>query len=128
MTKTMAGYRIWTYRCFYVDGTAIEEQIIARPVMAFALRKALGRALQFVQGDRLAIERIEILEAVVWEAIEHRNSQTIFRGNAEGRTCYAVTTDRYGMSVCPSGCRVVYSLTEARKQAAEDLDRVPWGC
>lgn len=67
----------------------------------------------------------------MWEAIEHRNSQTIFRGNAEGRTCYAVTTDRYGMSVCPSSeCHVVYSLTltEARKQAAEDLDRVPWGC
>ena len=62
MTKT--GYRIWTYRCFYVDGTAIEEQIIARPSLAYALRKALGRALQFVQGDRLAIERIEILEAV----------------------------------------------------------------
>lgn len=65
----------------------------------------------------------------MWEAIEHRNSQTIFRGrDAEGRTCYAVTSDRFGMSQTPSGCRVLYSLKEARRQADEDLDSVPHGC
>lgn len=65
----------------------------------------------------------------MWEAIEHRNSQAIFRGrDAEGRKCYAVTTDRDGMSVTPSGCRVLYTLAEARKQAAENLDQVPYGC
>ena len=54
----------------------------------------------------------------MWEAIEARNHQTIFRGkDAEGRTCYAVTTDRHGMSVTPSGCRIFYTLSEARKQA-----------
>jgi len=52
----------------------------------------------------------------MWASIEKLNHQTIFRGrDAEGRTCYAVTTDQYGVAVTPSGCRVLYTLAEARK-------------
>ena len=65
----------------------------------------------------------------MWEAIESLNHQTIFRGyDAVGRKCYAVTSDRNGMSVTPSCYIPLYTLAEARKQAREDLDAVPYGC
>lgn len=54
----------------------------------------------------------------MWETIEHKNGMTIFRGrDAEGRTCYAVTIDRDGMTVEPSGCNRMYSLSAARTEA-----------
>lgn len=57
----MKGYKLWRYRCYYLDGTIIEEEILARPAIAYAMRVALGRALAFVEGKRLLVERVEIL-------------------------------------------------------------------
>ena len=57
----MNGYKLWRYRCYYLDGTIIEEEILARPAIAYAMRVALGRALAFVQGKRLLVERVEII-------------------------------------------------------------------
>ena len=57
----MKGYKLWRYRCHYLDGTIIEEEILARPAIEYAMRVALGRAIAYVQGNRLLVERVEIL-------------------------------------------------------------------
>lgn len=56
----------------------------------------------------------------MFEAIRKLNGCTIWRGkDAEGRKCYAVTTDQHGMSVRPSGCNVLYSMKAAIEVAKE---------
>lgn len=57
----------------------------------------------------------------MWEVIERKAGQTIWRGrDAEGRTCYAVTTRRMARTKAPN-CRYVHSIRLAREMVEARL-------